>query len=324
MAEKRKLITIVTPTYNESLNVEDCRRAIVELFEKRLPEYDHEQIFCDNASADDTVAILRKMAAADPRVKVIVNARNFGPFRSTFNGLLATTGDAVVPLFAADLQDPAEVIVEFVRQWEAGHEIVYGIRANREEGALMRGVRHAYYRTVQRITDIHIPPDVAEFQLIDKVVVDALRKFDDYYPYIRGMIASCGFRSVGVPYTWKARKKGLSKNRLYDLIDQAINGLISFSNVPLRLALFFGLILSGLSILYAIFTAAVNLIFYRKLAPAGIPTLLTALFFFSGVQLFFLGVFGEYISAIQSQVRKRPLVIERERINFPDDAKPPA
>jgi hypothetical protein len=206
-----------------------------------------------------------------------------------------------------------------VRRWEQGFEIVYGIRANREEGAVMRSVRRAYYRTVSRITDTNIPPDVGEFQLIDRVVIEALRKFEDNYPYLRGMIASCGFRATGVPYTWKARKKGLSKNRLYDLIDQAINGLISFSNVPLRLALFFGLILATCSIGYAIFTAAVNLIYFRKLAPPGIPTLLTALFFFSGVQLFFLGVFGEYISAIHSQARKRPMVIERERVNF--DAK---
>lgn len=313
---RRKLISVVTPVWNEELNVRDCYEAVRALFAADLREYDYEHIFSDNASTDGTVAILRELAAADPHVRVILNARNFGPSRSVFNALLATGGDAVVPLLAVDLQDPPAVIVQFVRLWEQGHEVVNGVRANREEGVVMRNIRKAYYRLVNRFADIHIPPDVGEFQLIDRVVVEALRKCDDYYPYIRGLVAGCGFRSTGVPFTWRARRKGMSKNRLYHLIDHALNGLISFTNIPMRLCLLFGLVLAALSFAFALVVFVGNLIYFRRFAPPGIPTLIVAIFFFAGVQLFFFGVLGEYISAIHFQVRKRPLVVERERINF--------
>jgi hypothetical protein len=161
-----------------------------------------------------------------------------------------------------------------------------------------------------------VPVDAGEFQLIDRKVVDTLREFEDYYPYIRGMIATCGFRRVGVPYTWKARERGYSKARYYHLIDQALNAIISLSNVPMRLCMFFGFGIAMLSILIGFFGLIMNVIYYQQIAPVGIPTLIVAVFFFSGLQLFFFGVLGEYISAIHFQVRKRPLVIERERINF--------
>lgn len=316
----RKLISIVTPCYNEQDNVADCYEAVRRVFAEQLPGYDHEHVFCDNASADDTVAVLRQLAARDPRVKVIVNARNFGPFCSTFNGLMRTRGDAVVVLLAADLQDPPELIPDFVRRWEEGYQVVYGIRQSREEGFLMRRTRRLYYWTVSKFADITIPPNVGEFQLIDRVVVEALRQFEDYYPYIRGMIANCGFRATGVEYTWKSRKKGFSKNRLYHLIDQGLNGLVSFTKVPLRLCLLGGFLLAGLSILYAVVSLLIHLCSGSALTAPGIPTLIVALFFFSGVQLFFFGVLGEYLAAVHFQVRKRPLVIERERINFAEDA----
>ena len=316
MEARRKVISIVTPCFNEQDNVADCYEAVKRVFEERLLGYDFEHVFCDNASADGTQEILRQLAARDRRVKVIFNARNFGPFCSTFNGLLSTTGDAVVVLLAADLQDPPEVIADFVRHWEKGYQVVYGVRNKREEGFVMRNVRHLYYRTVSRFAHIDIPPDVGEFQLIDRAVVEALRKFEDYYPYVRGMIASCGFKSIGVEYVWKARKKGFSKNRLFHLIDQGLNGIISFTRVPMRLCLLFGFLLSACSILFAMFSLTWHLIASGPIAPPGIPTLIVAMFFFSGVQFFFLGVLGEYICAIHSQVRKRPLVIERERINY--------
>lgn len=312
----RKKISIVTPCYNEEFNLIDCRNAVRKIFVEQLPEYDYEHVFCDNRSTDGSIAVLRKLAQEDSNVKVIFNARNFGPFRSTYNGLMSTTGDAAVVLLAADLQDPPEVVVDFVRHWEQGNEIVYGIRANRQESWLMRNTRRVYYRMVSRFASIDIPNDVGEFQLVDKVVVDTLRQFDDYYPYIRGMIASCGFNAVGVPYTWKARAKGFSKNRLYHLIDQGLNGLISFTNLPMRACLMLGTTLSILSIAYAAFTVIAHLVFGRTLASPGIATIITSIFFFSGVMLFFLGVMGEYISAIHFQVRRRPLVIERGRLNF--------
>jgi glycosyltransferase involved in cell wall biosynthesis len=312
----RKLISVVTPCYNEEAAVEECYRAVKDIFAKELGRYDYEHIFADNASTDRTLELLKDIAARDPRAKIIVNSRNFGPFRSMFNALLATSGDAAIPFLPADLQDPPDVIPELVRKWEEEYQVVYGIRRKREESRLMAAVRRAYYRTVRRMAEIDIPNDAGEFQLIDRVVVDALRRFDDYYPYLRGMIADCGFTATGVEYTWRARHHGRKKNSIYRLIDQGLNGLISFSNVPLRVCMFAGFIISGLAMLYALVIFIIDLVFFRRFAPPGTATLIVGLFFFSGVQLFFIGVLGEYISAIHSQVRKRPLVIERERINF--------
>jgi polyisoprenyl-phosphate glycosyltransferase len=316
MERPRPLISVVTPCYNEEDNVEDCYAAVRRLFEGELRDYEFEHIFCDNNSSDRTVAILKAMAGRDHRIKVIVNSRNFGPFCSLFNGILATRGDAVLTFLPADLQDPPELLPEFVAKWRDGYEVVYGIRRKREEGTILRSVRKVYYRLLSRFASIDIPIDVGEFQLVDRVVIEALRNFDDYYPYIRGMIANCGFRSTGIAYTWKARAKGFSKNRLYHLVDQGLNGLISFTKMPLRLSMFFGLSVALLSFFYAALSFIFNLVYYREFAPPGIATLIVALFFFSGLQLFFFGVIGEYIAAIHFQVRKRPLVIERERINF--------
>lgn len=312
---RRKMISVVTPCYNEQDNVRECWNTVKTIFEKELPDYDFEHVFCDNCSMDETPARLREMSREDPRVKVILNARNFGPFCSTFNGMMATSGDAIVAMLPVDLQDPPEVIPAFVKHWESGYEVVYGIRANRQEGWLLRLTRHCYYRVVSRFAEFKLPNDVGEFQLIDRAVVDALRKFDDYYPYIRGMIACCGFRSTGVSYTWRARKRGFSKNHLYHLIDQGLNGIISNTKVPLRITMLFGFALAFCSILFGLVTLAANLVLWGQ-APRGIPTLIVSLFFFSGIQLFFVGLLGEYIGAIHFQVRKRPLVIERERLNF--------
>jgi len=317
---RRRLLSVVTPCYNEELNVEECYAAVRRIVEQELPGYDHEHIFCDNASTDRTPELLRSLAARDPRVKVIYNARNFGPFRSNFNGVLAARGDGVLVFLPADLQDPPELLPEFVARWEQGFEVVQGIRRRREESWLMRSTRKVYYRMVSRLANIQIPIDVGEFQFVDRKVVDALRRCDDYYPYIRGMIANCGFRAAGIPFTWRARQRGLSKNRLYHLIDQGLNGVISFTNLPMRLCMFAGLIIAILSMLYAGFSLVATLASSRALAPPGIPTLIVALFFFSGLQLFFFGVLGEYIAAIHFQVRKRPLVVERERLNFDLDA----
>ena len=313
----RPLISVVTPCFNEEPNLEDCHRALQEVFARDLPDCDLEHIFCDNASTDGSVAVLRRLARDEPSVKVVVNARNYGPFRSTFNGLRHASGDAIVVLFAADLQDPPEVIVDFVREWRAGADVVYGVRSQREEGVLMRNVRKAYYRMVSRFAGIDIPLDVGEFQLIDRQVLEPLLEHDDYYPYIRGMIANCGFTAKGVPYVWRTRRKGLSKNRLYHLVDQGLNGLISFTNLPMRIAMFAGFVIALISFAFAAFTMAANLIAHGSLTVPGIPTLIVALFFFGGVQLMFLGIIGEYVSAIHSQVRTRPLVVERELLNLP-------
>lgn len=311
-----KKITVVSPCYNEVDNVRTCYEVLRELFAGPLAGYELEHIFTDNASTDGTVEELRAIAEEDSRIKVILNSRNFGFFRSIFNGLRYATGDAVVVFLAVDLQDPPEMIVEFVRHWENGIEVVAGARAQREESLALRLGRGIFYRIVNTLSDFDIPIDVGEFQLIDRKVWEAVVQHDDQYPYIRGIIASVGFKRLIIPYTWKARKRGISKNNLPRLIDQALNGIFAFTNAPMRFSTFLGFGLSALCILYAL-GAIVAYFIFPGAAPRGITTLLVALFFLSGIQLAFIGMLGEYVTAIHAQVRRGPSVVERERINIP-------
>jgi glycosyltransferase involved in cell wall biosynthesis len=324
MAGGRKLISVVTPCYNEVNTARDCYATVRDIFARELPEYDYEHVFCDNGSSDGTPDVLRELAAADPRVKVILNSRNFGGGRSTFNGIMRTSGDAVFVFLPADMQDPPELMPQFVRKWEQGYKVVYGVRTNRQENFVLAAIKKLYYRVVSRVADINILPDVGDFQLVDRVVVEALRQFNDYNPYLRGMIPQCGFSSTGIPYTWRARQKGKSKSNLAHLIDTGLNGLLSFTKLPMRLCMFTGITVAILSLLYAFVGLIISLLSPNRAAPPGTATLIVALFFFSGCQLFFMGVLGEYIAAIFSQVRKRPLVIEQETMNFgPARHEPP-
>ncbi|MDB5595627.1 MAG: glycosyltransferase [Hyphomicrobiales bacterium] len=311
-----KTISIVTPCYNEELNIRECYQAVKALFDGPLAAYRREHVFCDNASSDRTVEMLREIAATDSDVRVILNARNFGPMRSNYNGVMAATGDAVLLLMAADLQDPPSLVPEFVALWEQGYEVVYGIRKIREEGFVMRSMRGAYYRILTQLTELHVPPGVGDFQLVDRKVVDAMGEIRDAYPFMRMMTFECGFKAVGIPYRWSARQRGVSKNSFLRLIDQALNGLVTFTLAPLRLLLLIGFVVATLSILYAIVNLVLGLVLYQKLAEPGIMTIITAVFFFGGVQLFSLGVIAEYMMAIYHQVRQKPVVFERERINF--------
>ena len=310
-----KTISIVTPCFNEEASIRECYETIKRTLDEKLPGYGREHIFCDNASTDRTVEILREIAATDPSVKVIVNARNFGILRNNYNGVLAATGDAVVLFMPVDMQDPPELIPEFVKHWESGIEIVYGIRAQREEPFLLRNARKAYYQVLSRLSYVNYPPNVGDFQLVDRRVVDSMKRIDDAQPFMRMMPFEVGFRSVGIAYTWRARKHGVSRNAFLHMIDQGLNGLISFSNAPVRIALWTGVAISVLSFLYALVVFFLVL-FGVVQAEAGIPTVILALFFFGGIQLLFLGVIGEYVLAIFNQVRRRPIVFERERINF--------
>lgn len=285
---------------------------VKEIFDRELPDYELEHLFCDNASTDKTVEILEEIAKNNPHVKVIVNATNFGVFRSMFNGLINTTGDAVVLFLPADLQDPPEVIPQFVKYWENGYKVVYGQRAEREESLLKRCLRKCYYHFIRKFSQTDMPLDAGEFQLIDSKVVETLKKFDDYQPYLRGMIFSCGFKSVGIPYKWKKREKGKSKAGILTMFDQGLNGVVSSTNAPIR----FGMIISFLSIGYAIYNVIVYLVSDGQIADKGIMTLIVALFFFGGMQIFFTSLVGEYVASIHSQVRKGPLIIEEKRINF--------
>jgi glycosyltransferase involved in cell wall biosynthesis len=316
-------ITIVSPCYNEEENVEACYQAVLALFapDGPLAHHEREHIFSDNASEDATVEILRRIASTDQSAKVILNARNFGPFRSNFNALRYATGDAILVFLPVDLQDPPEMVPEMVRHWENGIEVVAGARVNREETWTLRTCRRIFYRIVNMLSDFEIPENVGEFQLIDRKVWEVVVSHRDQYPYIRGIIASAGFRRLIIPYTWKARKRGISKNNALRLIDQAMNGIFSFTNAPMRFCSFLGFGVAGLALLYALFTFLLALVTQRA-APAGTQTIIIALFFFSGVQLMFIGMMGEYITAIHSQVRRGPMVVERERINFDPPAPP--
>ncbi|HEY3797681.1 MAG TPA: glycosyltransferase family 2 protein [Caulobacteraceae bacterium] len=316
MTEAQKTISIVTPCYNEELNIAEAYESVRRLFETELTGYRREHIFCDNASTDASQKMLRELAARDPDVKVIFNARNFGPMKNTYNGVMAATGDAVLLFLPADLQDPPELIPQFVKKWEEGYEIVYGVRAVREEGWLMRTLRGAYYRTLTQFSEVKVPPGVGDFQLVDRRVVESMREVRDGYPFLRMMTFEVGGSAYAIPYTWRARKRGLSKNRLSALVDQGLNGIVSFTTAPLRIGLYVGFLIAFMSLIYAVGTVIVQLVGAGKIAPPGVPTLIVAMFFFGGVQLFFMGLIGEYILAIYGQVRAKPVVFERQRLNF--------
>ncbi len=316
-----KKITVVSPCFNEEDNVEICWQTVKAIFEKDLPDYEREHIFVDNASTDRTVEILRGIATNDPGTKVVVNARNFGVFRSTFNGLRHATGNATLVMLPVDLQDPPELLPEFVKLWEQGYEVVAGARSTREEGFFLRTARKAFYRIVNGLSDFRISPDVGELQLVDRKVLKAVLAHNDHYPYIRGIIASVGFRSIIVPYTWRARARGMSKHKFFTLIDQALNAIFAFTKAPMRFCTLVGIAISALCLLFSVFSVIAFLL-SPDLAPRGTTTIIVALFFLSGIQMLFIGMLGEYITSIHNQVRGGPMVVERELINIPDEDGP--
>ncbi|MGB7321375.1 MAG: glycosyltransferase family 2 protein [Albidovulum sp.] len=310
-----KKISIVSPCFNEEDNVETCYETVKAIFERDLPGYEREHIFVDNASSDRTVEILRAIAAKDPCVRVVVNARNFGVYRSTFNGLRHASGDATLCMLPVDLQDPPELLPDFVKLWESGYDVVAGARSTREEGFVLRTARKTFYRIVNALSDFELSPDVGEFQLIDRKVLNAVLSHNDHYPYIRGIIASVGFKKVIIPYTWKARKRGVSKHNLMMLIDQALNAIFAFTKAPMRFCTFAGIGIAALCMLFSIFSVVAYFMGIGD-APRGTTTIIVSLFFLSGIQLLFIGMLGEYITAIHNQVRGGPTVIESELINL--------
>jgi len=310
-----KMLSIITPCYNEEVNVEICAQELKKVMSESLPNYTYEHIFADNASTDSTLLRLREVASKDKNVKVISNSRNVGPFRNMWNAMKSASGDAVVPLLPADLQDPPTVIPDLVKHWENGFLVTYGVRANREESFTMRVARGLYYRIIKKFASAVIPINSGEFLLADKKVIDSILEVDDHYPYIRGLIAQTGVKSASVPYTWVRRERGKSKNNFIALVDQAINGFVSTSRVPARLALLGGFVLSILGFCFAIFTI-LSVWLSDGSAPVGIPTIIVGIFLLGGVQLLFLGLIGEYILSIHGQVRRTPPMFETERINF--------
>jgi glycosyltransferase involved in cell wall biosynthesis len=310
----RKLISIVTPCYNEEENVAELVKQIRALFTRELPAYDYEHILIDNASTDGTVAILRKFCAEDPRVKLIINTRNFGHIRSPYHGLLQGGGDAVI-VMASDFQDPIDLIPKFVREWENGFKVVKAVKTESSESPTMFAIRTVYYKLIGRLSDIRLTQNYTGTGLYDRDVIHVLRAIRDPYPYFRGLIADLGFEPAIVKFHQPARRRGITKNNFYTLYDMAMLGITNHSKVPLRVATLSGFALGTLSLLVALGYLAAKLIFWDTFSMGTAP-LLIGIFFFSSVQLFFIGILGEYIGSIHTQVLNRPLVIEKERINF--------
>jgi glycosyltransferase involved in cell wall biosynthesis len=308
-----KTISILTPCYNEEGNVEEVYRRVRDELAK-LPAYRYEHIFIDNNSADGTLAALKTLAARDRNVKVIANARNFGHIRSPMHAFLQTRGDAVIGI-VADLQDPPELIPELIKKWEEGYLMVLCVKRTSEENPLMFWIRGKYYAWIQRLSSIETFENFTGFGLYDRKVVEAVRSFDDPYPYFRGMIAEIGLPHVEILYDQPRRKRGFTNNNFYTLYDMGMLAVTNLSKVPLRFVTLLGFASSALSLIAGLVYLVYKLIFWSRFT-VGVAPLVIGLFFLGSVQLLSLGILGEYIGSIQTQVRKRPYVIEKERINF--------
>lgn len=308
-----KLISIMTPCFNEEDNVREVYDQVKQVFVS-LTEYNYEHIFIDNASSDRTVEILKSIARQDHQVKIIVNTRNFGHIRSPYHALLEAQGDAVISI-VADLQDPPEMIVEFLSKWEQGYKVVVGVKTASQESRLMFAIRKLYYNLVRNLSEIDLIKNFTGFGLYDHKVIEILREIDDPYPYFRGLISDIGYEIYKIEYTQPKRKRGITKNNFYTLYDIAMLGITNHSKVPLRLATMTGFVLGGLSLVVALVYFVLKLVLWNQF-QAGSAPIVIGLFFFSSVQLFFIGIVGEYVGSIHTQVMKRPLVVEKERINF--------
>jgi polyisoprenyl-phosphate glycosyltransferase len=313
-----RTITVLTPCYNEAENVRTLYERVRAVFQP-LAGYKYEHLFIDNASTDDTVAILRDLASRDRNVKVIVNTRNFGHVRSPYHALLQCRGDAVIGM-AADLQDPPELIPAFIEKWREGYKVVLGVKAASEESAAMFAIRRLGYRVIDALSEVEQVRNNTGFGLFDQAFVEILRRLPDPYPYFRGIVSELGFRYATIPYHQPKRVRGVTKNNLYRLYDLGVQGIVNHSRIPLRLATIVGFFSSVVSLAAAFVYFVMKMLFWYQL-PIGVAPVIIGLFCVASVQLFFLGVLGEYVGSIYTQVRNRPLVIEQERINFDDDTK---
>lgn len=308
-----ELISVVTPCFNEEGNIEDLVAQVRQVF-KNMNHSRYEHIIIDNDSSDRTQSILKTLAREDHKIKVILNNRNFGHIRSPYYGLLQAKGDAAI-LMASDLQDPPTMIQDFLQKWREGYKVVLGVKTQSEESTLMFALRKAYYDFVAKVSDTQLVKNNTGFGLYDKKVIELLREIQDPYPYFRGLISELGFKSAKIEYLQPSRKRGITSNNFYKLYDIAMLGITSHSKVPLRLATMAGFTLSILSFLTAVIYLILKLVFWSQF-QLGVAPMLIGIFFFMSVQLFFIGIIGEYVGFIHTQVMKRPLVTEKERINF--------
>lgn len=312
------LLSVVTGTFNEEENVREIYRQVREVMESLPPgprgAYTHEHLFIDNASSDRTVEILREICAKDERVKVIVNMRNFGHIRSPFHGMMQAGGEAVIYI-VADLQDPPQMIRQFVEKWESGYKVVVAVKRESMEKRSMFFVRGLYYRLMRRLSEIPQIEGFTGYGLFDREVIAKIREIDDPYPYFRGLICDLGYSRFEIPYKQPRRAAGVTKNNFYTLYDLAMLGITNHSKVPLRLATMAGFAMSILALLVSFGYLVAKLAMWNTF-DLGLAPLLIGIYFFGSVQLFFIGIVGEYIGSIHTQVYHRPHVVEKERINF--------
>ena len=311
--KEKKLISIVTPTYNEEDCIEDLYCKIKDITEQ-VSDYKFEIIVIDNDSKDKTQEILKKIASKDRYFKVILNNRNFGHIRSPYYGILQSHADAVIYL-ASDFQNPPELIPNFIEYWEKGFKLVMATKSKSKESFIFSSLRKIYYRILDNVSDISVIKDSTGFGLYDREVIKELKKINEPYPFMRGLICDLGYSVKTVDFTQPARKRGVTKNNFYTLYDIGMLGIISHSKVPIRLAAFLGFLIGSFSFLIGLIYFITKLIYWDSF-PMGIAPLIIGLFFFIGLQFFFIGIVGEYIGSIHTYSQNRPLVIEKERINF--------
>ena len=308
-----KKISFISPCFNEEDNVDDLYNQICGVW-KANPKYEYELVIIDNASTDSTVKKLKEIAAKDPRVKIIVNTRNFGHIRSPYWGLLQTTGDASIYL-ASDLQDPPSLALQFIEEWERGFKIVLATKPISQGNPVVHALRRIYYGFLDKISNVKMIRDATGFGLYDKVVLDEIRKINDPYPYFRGLICELGYGIKTIEFTQPRRVRGISKNNFYTLYDIAMLGLVSHSLVPIRIASFLGMVIGFISLLLGAGFFVAKLVWWEYF-PIGVAPLAIAVFGLFGLLFIFMGLLGEYIGVIQTHVSKRPIVVEEERINF--------
>lgn len=309
-----KKISVLIPCYNEEENVEPISQAVVETLTRELPQYDYELVFIDNDSNDNTRPILRRLCEENPKIKAIFNAKNFGQFNSPYYGMLQVTGDCVIEM-VADFQDPVDLIPVYVKAWEEGYKIVIGIKTSSKESKIMYWLRSCYYRLIKKLSDVEQIEHFTGSGLYDREFIEVLRGLNDPTPFLRGIVAELGYKRKEIPYEQPERRAGKTHNNFYKLYDAAMLSITSYTKVGLRLATVFGAFCGVVSILVALVYLVMKLIWWDRF-PAGMAPLLIGMLFLGSVQIFFVGLVGEYVLSINQRVMKRPLVIEEERINF--------
>ncbi|MCD8224526.1 MAG: glycosyltransferase family 2 protein [Clostridiales bacterium] len=309
-----KTISVLIPCYNEEENVEPISRAVIETLTRDLPEYDYELVFIDNDSSDQTRPILRRLCASNPKIKAIFNARNFGQFNSPYYGMLQVSGDCVIEM-VADFQDPVELIPQYVHAWEEGYKIVIGIKTSSRENRLMYALRSLYYKMVKKLSDVEQIEHFTGSGLYDRDFIEILRGLDDPTPFLRGIVAELGYRRKEIPYEQPRRRAGKTHNNFYRLYDAAMLSITSYTKAGLRFATFLGAVSCVCSVAIALVYLVMKLIWWDRF-PAGTAPMLIGMLFLGSVQIFFIGMVGEYVLSINQRVMHRPLVIEEERLNF--------